>query len=111
MSYTAQELNTRIELQRATHEQNDWGEVVTTWTTYAAAFARFEPLLGREFFAAAQTVGEAQAKVTMRWLPGIDPADRIVVRGENWNIVSVQNIAYRNRELLIYVKRNPIADG
>lgn len=111
MSYTAQELNTKIALQRRVQGVDEAGQPIDTWTTYAAAFARFEPLLGREFFAAAQTVGEAQAKVTMRWLPGIDPADRIVVRGENWNIVSVQNIAYRNRELLIYVKRNPTADG
>ena len=111
MSYTAQDLNTRIALQRATYVQNEVGEMIPTWSNYAEAFARFEPLLGREFFQAAMTVSEAQAKVTMRWLPGIDPADRIVVRGENWNIVSVQNIAYRNRELLIYVKRNPIADG
>ena len=111
MSYTAQDLNTRIALQRATYVQNEVGEMIPTWSNYAEAFARFEPLLGRVFFQAAMTVSEAQAKVTMRWLPGIDPADRIVVRGENWNIVSVQNIAYRNRELLIYVKRNPIADG
>ena len=111
MSYSAQELTTRVELQRATHEQNDWGEPVTTWTTYAAAYARFEPLLGREFFAAAQTVDESQAKLTMRWRDGIKGADRILVRGESWDIVSIQNIAYRNRELLIYVKRNPVANA
>ena len=111
MTYTAQDLNTRIALLRATYVQNEIGEMIPTWDTYAEAFARFEPLLGREFFQAAMTVSEAQAKVTMRWRDGILPSDRILARGESWDIVSIQNIAYRNRELLIYVKRNPVANA
>ncbi|KAF1055037.1 MAG: hypothetical protein GAK34_00624 [Delftia tsuruhatensis] len=110
MTYTAQELSTRIQLQRSTYVQNEYGEPIYTWTTYAEAYVRFEPLLGRKFFAAAQAVSESQAKIIMRWRDGIKASDRIVARGENWNIVSIQNIAYRNRELLIYIKRNPIAD-
>lgn len=67
-------------------------------------------MLGRELFAAAQTVSEAQAKLAMRWRDGIEASDRIMARGQAWDIVSIQNIAYRNRELLIYVKRNPVAN-
>ena len=111
MSYTAQDLSTRIELQRFTTTTNDFGEFIETWATYGEAFARFEPLLGREYFAAAQTVSESQAKVTMRWRDDIGAADRILCRGETWDIVSLQNIAYRNRELLIYIKRNSVANA
>lgn len=111
MSYTAQELNTKIALARATYTQDELGSPIATWVPYAEAFARFEPLLGREFFAAQQTVSESQAKVTMRWRDGIKASDRIMARGENWDIVSIQNIGYRNRELLIYVKRNPLANA
>lgn len=111
MTYTAQDLTTKIQLQRVEYVTDAWGQQVATWTTYAEVFARFEPLLGREFFAAAQTISEAQAKITLRWRDGIQASDRIVARGEAWDIVSIQNIAYRNRELLIYLKRNPIADA
>ncbi|MDY1033393.1 phage head completion protein [Stenotrophomonas sp. CFBP8980] len=41
-----------------------------------------EPLLGRDFFAAAQAVNESQAKITMRWRHGIKASDRIVRLGE-----------------------------
>jgi SPP1 family predicted phage head-tail adaptor len=111
MTYTAQELNTKIQLQHVTYTRDDYGDQTESWVTYAEAFCRFEPLLGREFFAAQQSVSEAQAKITLRWRDGIDASDRIVARGESWDIVSIQNIAYRNRELLIYLKRNPVANA
>ena len=111
MSYTAQELNTKITLSRVTYTQDAYGDMIPTWTPYADAFAKFEPLLGREYFAAATITSDAQAKVTLRYMDGIDVADRITARGKNWNIQSIQNIQNRNRELLIYVKHNPIADA
>ena len=112
MSYTAQELNTKITLSRLTQVQDpETGYMTEAWAPYAEAFAKFEPLLGREYFAAATITSDAQAKVTMRHMDGIDVADRITARGLNWNIQSIQNIQNRNRELLIYVRRNPIAEG
>ncbi|KAF1684880.1 phage head closure protein [Pseudoxanthomonas taiwanensis] len=111
MSYTAQELNTKITLSRYTYEVDEIGQPIVTYVPYAEAFAKFEPLIGREFFASAQTTSEAQAKVTMRWRRDLDATDRLTARGQHWDIVSIQNIKNRNRELLIYVKRNPIADG
>ncbi len=111
MSYTAQELNTRIELKRLTTTRDEDGGVIEAWATFAEVFAKFEPLLGREYFAAATITSDAQAKVTMRHMDGINVADRITARGQNWNIQSIQNIQNRNRELLIYVKHNPSADA
>ena len=48
MAFTAQELNTKIQLQSLTTTRGPDGETVTAWTTYAEAFAKVEPLLGRE---------------------------------------------------------------
>ena len=111
MSYTAQELNTKIALSRQETTRDSEGYPVTTWTQYAQAFAKFEPLVGREYFAAAQITNNEQAKVTIRYMDGIEASDRITARGKHWNIQSVQNIRNRNRELLIYVTHNPIADS
>ena len=111
MSYTAQELNNKVAFQRSTMIQDVAGDVSYEWTTFRETFAKVEPLEGREFFAAQAGVGESQAKVTCRWFSDLAQTDRIVIRGEQWNITSIQNIIYGNREMLIYIKRKPLADG
>lgn len=107
MSFTAQELNTRVELQRSVTVENDFGEVTTTWETYATAYAKVEPLVGREYFAAAAHWDHVPVKVTLRWLPDVSPRHRLVIDGEFYDLDSVQNIKFRNRELLLYARRDP----
>ncbi|MGV8921337.1 MAG: phage head closure protein [Pseudomonas sp.] len=107
MSFTAQELNTRIEFQRLELGEPDplSGYQTEEWTTYASAFAKVEPLVGREYIAAMAERAENNIKVTIRYQAGIKPVDRLVLAGEAWDIKSVQNIKFRNRELLLYCKR------
>lgn len=106
MSYTAQELNTKVELQRYVETTDEVGQPIQTWETYAEAFAKVEPLLGREYMLAGQLpTGETKLKVTMRYRSDVNRLDRVVIRGENFEIVDAQNIKFRNRELLLYCKR------
>lgn len=105
MSYTAQELNTRVELQRSTYVRNEFGEPIYTWTTYGQAFAKVEPLVGREYVASGAKVGEVNLKVTMRWRADTTRLDRVIVRGDAFEIIDAQDIKYRRRELLLYCKR------
>ena len=104
MTYTAQALNTRVQFQQQTTQTDEAGQPFEAWTTYAEAFVRFDPLLGREYFSAVP-VSEAKAKLTMRWRDDVKPQHRVVVRGQPWDIIDVQNIGYRNREALLYVRR------
>lgn len=107
MSFTAQELNTRITLQRYTEGPPDplSGQPSMDWVDYAEAFAKVEPLVGREYIAAGAEREQIPLKVTMRWRPDVRPADRVLVNGETFDIESAQNIKFRNRELLLYVNR------
>lgn len=105
MTFTAQDFNTRAAFQEQTAETDEAGQLLDVWTTYAEAFVRFEPLLGREYFAAAGPANQAKAKITMRWRNDIRHMHRVIVRGKAWQIEDAQNIAYRNRELLLYVSR------
>lgn len=105
MAFTAQELNEKIEFQRYETTQNEDGDIVTAWVTYASAFAKVEPLVGREYIAAMAEQAENNIKVTLRYQAGIKQADRMLLAGEPWDIRSVQNIKFRNRELLLYCKR------
>lgn len=105
MSYTAQELNTKIGLERFESYRDSDGILHEEWVTYGEAFAKVEPLVGREYLAAAQVQAEGLVKVTIRYRDDMQPSDRAVIRGESWDIQSIQNIRFKNRELLLYCKR------
>lgn len=106
MSYTAQELNTKVTLQRFTETVDEAGQPIQTWVTYAEAFAKVEPMVGREYMLAGSLpVGEVKLKATLRYRDDVDRLDRIIIRGDAFDIVDAQNIKFRNRELLLYCKR------
>lgn len=106
MSYTAQELNRKITFQRLTIEQDPvTGAMRETWVDYASVFAKVEPLVGREFWAAAATQSEDSVKFTMRYKRDIDAAMRIGFDGNEFNITGIQNIRAANRETLIYARK------
>ncbi|KIQ97363.1 phage head closure protein [Lysobacter sp. A03] len=71
MSFITQELNHKIEFQRYETTQNDDGDIVTAWATYASAFAKVEPLgpriLQRDYFSAMAEQAEDSIKVTIRY--------------------------------------------
>ena len=111
MTFTAQELNTKITFQRLEEVVDpDTGYREQAWNTYGAAFAKVEPLVGREYLAAAAIQSQDNIKVTLRFRDGITTADRLLIRGQAWDVLSIQNIKFRNRELLLYCKRNATAD-
>lgn len=105
MSYTAQELNRKITFQEEIIGQDPvTGEMVTTWTDLATVFAKVEPLVGREYMAAAAIQAEDTTKFTCRYRGDLNASMRIVFDGKNYNIQSIQNIRSANRETLIYAR-------
>lgn len=105
MTYAAQELNTRVQIQKVTRIRDPLGGDREVWSTFAETFAKVEPLVGREFIAAQAEHSELTAKVTMRWRADVSQLHRLMIRGDSYGIISAQNIRYKNRELLLYVKR------
>lgn len=104
MTFTAQQLSHQIELRRQTTITNEFGETETVWTTYASPFARVDPLVGREYFAAAQTQAENSVKFTLRWRDDVKASDRLVYRDGEFDITSVMDVGGRHRETLIIAK-------
>lgn len=82
------------------------GQPIGTWVTVASPFAAFEPLLGNEYFAAESAQSNVEAKIRMRYRPGIDKTMRVEVGPDTYEIIgdpaNVQNL---NRELLLRVKK------
>lgn len=105
MSYTAQELNRKITFQEEIIGQDPvTGEMVTTWTDLATVFAKVEPLVGREYMAAAAMHAEDTTKFTCRYRGDLNASMRIAFAGKHYNIQSIQNIRSGNRETLIYAR-------
>ena len=100
----------RIE-QDSGSTRNDVGEIVESWSEYAAAWMSIVKLSGGELVTAQQIKPNSTHEVTMRYQEGITPDMRI-----KWNptissthtihIVDVQNIDYRNHTLVMLAKEN-----
>jgi len=63
-------LNKRVTLQRKKSTKVD-GKMVTSWEDVATVWAAFEPLRGREYFAAAAVNAEGTIRVRIRYRSGL----------------------------------------
>lgn len=106
MTYNAQELRHKITFDRLeTVVDEDTGYRTEEWVPIAAAFARMDPMVGRERLLSEAVRSEEVTKFTTRWIDGITPADRLVHRGEFWNMQSVVDVGGLRREMLIYATK------
>lgn len=107
MAFTAQQLNHKITFERLeTVIDPVTGYRTEDWVKVAEAFARMDPMIGRERLASQQITAQEVTKFTTRYLTGVTPADRLIYKGEEWNMQSIVNVGGRNRETLIYATRN-----
>ena len=93
----AEELKHRITLQLFTTVVNENGFEVETWLDFKTLWAAVTNLHGREYFAAAVVKAENTVKFTIRYVEGIDESMRILFKGKQYNISSVDNIKYANK--------------
>lgn len=95
-------LRHRVELKSLSQSQNEFGEPVDTWSTFATVWASVEPLRGRELLLAQQANSEVTIRVRVRYNSSIDPTDRVVIGSRILEILSVIDSEERNwqQELL-----------
>lgn len=82
-------LDQRVTLQQRDASLNTLGQASDTWTNVAEVWARVEPLKGREFFAAGQMQSEATTRITIRYLAGVTERNRVLWRGQPYDISAV----------------------
>ena len=108
MTYVANDLNRKITFREMTIAQDPvTGEMIQTWVDFVSVFARVDPLVGREYFAAAAVQAEDTTKFTIRHRADINAGMRIAFDGKTYGITSIQNIRSGNKETLIYAKSIP----
>ena len=100
----AGKLRHKVTIKSREASQDEYGEVTYTWSTAARAWANIEPLAGRELLHAQQVNAELTHRVTMRYMSGVDPTDRIAFGSRTLEVVSVINPDERNKELVLLCK-------
>ncbi|MCM8710849.1 phage head closure protein [Clostridium sp. SYSU_GA19001] len=93
----SEELRHRIKLQKNITQTDDNGFETETWADFKELWAKTENLHGREYFEAAAVQAENTVKFTIRYTDEIDTAMRIIFRGKQYNITSIDNIKYNNK--------------
>lgn len=74
------------------------------WTNTLQFWGLIEPLSGRELELAQQLVATVSHRLSTRWqgtANPVDPTQRIVYQGINYNIGSVVNVDLRNKKLVL----------
>ena len=95
------ELRHRIIIQKQEITTNENGFEEEEWVDYKTVWAGVNNLYGKEYFEAAAIQMENTVKFTIRYLVGIEPSMRICFQSKSYNIISIDNIKYRNRFMVI----------
>ena len=98
-------LRHRVTLQEFVEIVDEYGTPIGEgWEDIATVWAAVEPITGREYIELHNTQSELSHKVTMRYRPGVTPANRLLFNGRQFDIQSVLNLEERNRELVLMCK-------
>jgi SPP1 family predicted phage head-tail adaptor len=96
------QLGQRISVERLQGGVDELGQPLPdTWAPLFTCWAAVEPLVGREYLAAAALVSEVTARIRMRYRPGITSQDRIIHEGKVYGITSLADVHSSRRELVL----------
>jgi SPP1 family predicted phage head-tail adaptor len=106
----AGELRHRIVIQDRSLAQDSFGGQLSVWTDRITARAAVKPLTGRELELAQAVATETSHQVSLRYRPGITPAQRLLYAGRIFNIHAVIDVDERHVKLVLLVSEG-LNDG
>ena len=111
MAVNPGKLRHRITIEHPVTTQNEYGEQIPTWATFATVWASREDLTGREAYyaGASQKAATMLTRFTIRYIPALDEKMRVVSDGRTYGIQSVADPDGRREQLVILTERQ--ADG
>ena len=107
----AHRLRHRITIQQVVEEQDpESGSIGEIWVNvYANVPAEVLTGLGREFVQSAATQAEYNARMNIRWFPGLNTKMRIIWEGSTYNIVSIEtDVTARQEYRLKVISTGPV---
>lgn len=101
-------LDQRITLQRYTETPDGIGGVTETWADLATTpkvWANVKPRLGRENMAEGRMTATLLSTFTIRYRADVTELDRIIWKGEPWNIRRIMRVSQRQQYLEVDAER------
>lgn len=105
MPLDAGKLWARVTIEQPATTQNEVGETVLSWSTFATVWADVQSLGGREAERYAEVVGLSGWKVTLRYLPGIKSAMRVIFDGRTLEIGAINEYERKLWQTLICTEK------
>jgi SPP1 family predicted phage head-tail adaptor len=96
-------LRHRVELQAPAEIRDDIGGVTQIWIAMGEVWANIEPLTGKEVYEASSLEGRLSHRITLRWLPILEPTWRLVWKDQTraFQIYSVRDVQERHRQVQV----------
>lgn len=98
------DLRYRVTLQKYLETTDEEGFATQNWQDIATVWASVENLYGREYWQAAAIQAENTVKFTIRYRKDLSNDMKIKFQGKLYNIISVDNIKYKNEYIEIKAK-------
>lgn len=99
-----------IEIQKNNPYQDSIGNPKDSWSTYKKTYAYVNGLSGDEYWEAAALHAEKTLEIITRWKPFFKEINskefRIIFKSEIYNIVSVDNIQFKNNIVKMRIQKN-----
>lgn len=94
-----------VVIERNTIIEDEIGNQTSAWTKYYAGYAYMNNLSGSEYWEAAQTKSQNTIMFVMRYHALLGKMNtkeyRLIHRGQEYNITSVDNVQYKNEVIKI----------
>jgi SPP1 family predicted phage head-tail adaptor len=94
-------LRHRVTIEAASATGDEAGGETRTWSTFATAWARIEPVEAREKAVAAHLAGVVSHKVTLRWRDDLTATMRVAYRGRHFRIRTLHDPDEGRRYLVL----------
>lgn len=102
---TPSDLKHKIQIYRLTEVADPLGGFTTSWILHKTKWSKVKPMSGRELIHADKIDATAASTFTVRFDAGILESDKIVFKGNDYNIRSIVNVDEDDRFLSILGER------
>ena len=96
--------NKRVAIQTRTVTYNSYNEPIESWADTATVWAGIINSGGGEFYAAQKLNADTQAVISIRFYSGLTTLNRIKYGSRIFEILHVNDVNERHREMLLAVK-------
>lgn len=107
-------LRQRVQIARHVETTDDYGQLISTTSTFTTRWAAVEPIAGREYFSAQGANSTVSVKIRMRYdttVAAVDAGDLVIHSGITYDIESVINPNLKGEELILMCQTGVRVNG